>query len=217
MQRLKDLQGSFNRLSLREKGLIIGMVASLFGVVLFFVVLGVNSSLSSLEESVREGRRALRDIYARGAIYQRDMVRRRESQRLIDENPITSLRIPVNAMARNITVESDEQGYAGHGRRLSDLISYGGKTTETRIESSRQNRRGRRGDQEEGGNYEIEQNLEFDDIPLATLYEFLEELKSTDDLIFIRRLEINRRFNNLEHARATVTVSTIKYLEAEDR
>lgn len=214
--RIRSLMTSFDRLSTREKGLIIGMVALFVGLILFFVVLSVSSSLSDLEEQVAEGRKSLRQIYAQADDYREVTQKREQMQELIDQNPITSLRIPVNAIAKRIVVESDEPGYSGAGKRLSDLISYGGKTVETRIEpKGKKKRRRSRKEKEEGGNFEIEQSMEFTDVPLKSLYEFLEELKQTDELIFIRRLEISRRFNNLDHARANLTVSTIKYREPE--
>lgn len=214
--RIRALMSSFDRLSTREKGLIISMVALFAGIILFFVVLTVNSSLSDLEEEVANGRKSLRTIYALADDYREATQKRAQMQKLIDDNPISSLRIPVNAIAKRIVVQSDEPGYTGGGKRLSDLVSYGGKTVETRIEpKDKKRKRARKGEKDEGGNFEIEQSMEFSDIPLQSLYEFLEELKKTDDLIFVRRLELGRRFNNLEHARATLSVSTIKFREGE--
>lgn len=214
--RLRSLASSFDRLSTREKGLIVGLVSVFVGLVLFFVILSVTSSLSELDDQVAEGRQALKEIYALSDEYREQTSKRAQMQTLIDENPITSLRIPVNAIAKRITVQSDDPAYTGNGKRLSDLVSYGGKTVETRLEPKTKKRtRARKDKEQEGGNFEIEQSMEFSDVPLAALYEFLGELKKDDQLIFVRRLDIGRRFNNLEHVRATVTVSTIRYREPE--
>jgi hypothetical protein len=215
--RIRALASSFDRLSTREKGLIVGMVSLFVGLILFFVILAVSSSLSDLADEVQAGRAALKEIYALSDDYRENTVKRAQMQKLIDENPITSLRIPVNAIAKGITAQSSEPGYQGNGKRLADLVSYGGKTVETRLEpkSKKPRARTRKDKGEEGGNFEIEQSMEFTDLPLLSLYELLEALKHSSDLIFVRRLEIGRRFNNLEHVRATLSVSTIRYREPE--
>lgn len=214
--RIRALASSFDRLSTREKTLIVGLVSLFVGLILFFVILSVSSSLSELADEVQAGRAALKEIYALSDEYREVTQKRAQMQTLIDENPITSLRIPVNAIAKRITVESDDPAYTGSGKRLSDLVSYGGKTVETRLEPKRKKgQRARKDKEQEGGNFEIEQSMEFTDVPLQALYEFLEELKHDEQLIFVRRLDLGRRFNNLEHVRATVTVSTIRYREPE--
>lgn len=220
MQRLRGLMSSFERLSSREKGLIVGMVSLFMGVIVFFVWLWVSSSLDGLEEDIQDGKKALAEIHALADDYVEVAARRKAIQALIDENPIDSLRIPVNTIAQDITVDSedDETEGAGRGRKLTALIDYGGKTIETRIEpKDRKRRRGRRTtkEEEEGANFEIEQSVEFRDVPIPTLYRFLEALKRYDGLLFVRRLEVTRRFRNLAHAGATVTVSTIKFREPE--
>lgn len=216
MQRLRSLLSSFDRLSSREKTLIVGLVATFVGILIFAGVFWVSSSLSSLEEDVESGRDSLRAIHARLDTYREAVRYRDEVQRLIDENPISSLRIPINAIAKGITVESTSSDFAGQGKRLSELISYSGRTVETRIEpkSTKGRKRTRRKD-DGSGNYEIEQTLEFSEIPLKAIYEFFQELKRSDDLVFARRIDMSRRFNNLEHVRATISVSTIKYREGE--
>jgi len=215
-ERIRGLATSFDRLSTREKGLIVGMVSLFVGLILFFIILSVSSSLSDLADEVQAGRAALKEVYALSDDYREVTAKRAQMQALIDENPISSLRIPVNAIAKGITAQSDEPGYQGTGKRLADLVSYGGKTVETRLEpKSKKRTRARKDKEEEGGNFEIEQSMEFTDIPLQALYEFLEELKHSPDLIFVRRLEIGRRFNNLEHVRATISVSTIVRREPE--
>ena len=215
MNRIRALMSSFDRLSTREKGLIVGMVLLFCAVILFFVFLWVSSTIGSLEEEVREGRESLEEIRTLADKYQGTMRRQKATQQLINENSISSLRIPVNTIAKRITAESDKDGFAGQGKRLSDLISYGGKTVETRIETKKKSRKRTRKEQDEGGNFEIEQTMEFSEIPLKALYQFLQEIARTEDLIFTRRLEIQRRFNNTAHVRATLSVSTIKYREAE--
>lgn len=212
--KLRSLSASFERLSSREKGLIVGAVGLFVGLVLFFVVFFVNATIGSLEDEVALNRESLAQIQTLAEEYREVTRKQKEIQRLIDENPINSLRIPINTVAKSITVESSDPAFQGRGKRLADLISYGGKTVETRIETKKKGAsRKRTKVEDEAGNFEIEQSLEFGEVPIATLYQLLEELKKSDELIFTRRLEVNRRFNNLDHAQASLTVSTIKFRE----
>ena len=221
MAGLRGLTSSFERLSTREKGLIVGMVTVLMGIIVFFVWLWVSSSLDALEEDIRNGKKSLAEIHALAEDYVGVAQKKVAIQTLIDENPIESLRIPVNTLADNITVGSDptDGDGPGRGRKLTALIDYGGRTLETRLEpKSRTRRRGaRQTEEDEGGNWEIEQSVEFRSVPIPTLYRFLEALERYDGLLFVRRLDLQRSFRDLEEVKATVHVSTIKFREGESR
>ncbi len=214
MNAIRNVLQSFGRLSTREKGLIAGMIALFFSLLLFFAAMLVSASLSDLEEEVNDTRDAIRNIHALADDYRDIAHRRAEVKKLIENNPITSLRISVNNIAKRITAESGDTRYAHQGKRLSDIVSYEGKTLESRIEPKKGTKKKKK--KAEGGHWEIAQQMSFDDLPLGTLYRFMEELKKTDELLFVRRLEIARRYDNLDHAKVNVSVSTVVYREAEE-
>jgi len=221
MSKLTSWIGSFDRLSARERVLVGGAGVLFVGILLAGVILWVAATLSSLEDEVNEGRDSLRVVASLIDDYRTAVRTRDEIQRIINENQVTSLRIPINNVARRVDVTSDDPRYTGNGKRLSDLISYSGGTVDTRIESkdpkkARRTARRKPGE-EEGGNFEIEQTLEFADIPVTALYQFFAEFKRSEELLFVRRIDVSRRFNNLEHVRATLSVSTIRYREPESQ
>lgn len=216
MNAIRNLLQSFGRLSTREKSLIVGMIVLFFGIVLFFVSMAISASLSELEDEVSETRATIRNIYALADDYRVVAQRQVEVTRLIEENPITSLRISVNNIAKKITAKSTNENYDHQGKRLSDIVSYEGKTMETRIETKKDKKKRKKKKKDEGGHWEIAQQMSFDDIPLASLYAFLEELKKTDELLFIRRLDITRRYDNLDHAKVDMSVATVVFREAEE-
>ncbi len=215
MAKLSSVRDAVARMSDREKKLVFGLGLTLVVLVVVGVGYVVSTALSDAREEVEQGRLALGEIRLLAEDYLEQKGRREAVQDLISKNQVSSIVTAVNEIARGIKVESEDPRFGGD-KNVSDIItSFAGKTVETRIEFTTKKKRRKRSDEAEDttGNYEVEQSLEIAEIPIDTLYKFLEAIEGSPDLLFVRKVDISRKFGNLEHAQASITVSTIVYKE----
>ena len=205
---------AFDRLSSREK-LMVGSLGALAVVVV--VTVGtwiVGNALASIEEDIQLGEEKMALIEKAATHYVEVKAKQEAIVKLMAENPIVSLRIPINNLAKQVDLVE--------GKKLSDVIRFEGKTVETPIaavgekkgKTTKRNKKGKgKGEEEEAQqNFKIEQDFEFRDVPITALYEFLEKIEKSPELLFVTKLEIRRKFGDYDMAQtAFVTVTTFKH------
>jgi hypothetical protein len=202
---------AFDRLSSREKLMVGGLGVFFFVGIVVVVVLLVSSFLSGIEEEIALAEEKAQKIELAASNYLEIKAKQDATVAMMEENPIVSLRIPINNIAKQVSLPD--------GKLLSDVIRFEGKTVETPIaafgekKAKTKKRSKKERDEEASGpqNLKVEQDFEFRDVPIDSLYDFLEKIEQSPELLFVTKLEIRRKFGDYDVAQnAFVTVTTYK-------
>lgn len=200
---------AFDRLSTREKLMVGGLGAFFLVGVVVALVFVASSYLEGIEEEIADGEAKSAKLQAAATTYLEMKAQEEALVSLLENNPIVSLRIPINNLAKNVSMPD--------GKTLSDALRFEGKTVETPIaafgeKKGKVKKKKKKGEEETGPQtLRIEQDFELRDIPIGALYEFLENIERSPELLFVTKLEIRRKFGDFDTAQsAFVTVSTYK-------
>jgi len=198
---------SFDRLSSREKVLVFGLVGGVSVFVLLVAFIWANSVLSDLEEEIAFNAEIFEEIEVEVAPYREAMAKVSGEKDRIVGNEVVSLRLPVNKIARGVSLPD--------GTKLSDQLGSLAKQVETPIDTSgkkkRSGKKRKRDKADEGDVMKLEQDVQFRNIPLNAIYDFLEGIDERE-LLFVTRLEIKRKFGGdfTSAQNAMVTVMTLR-------
>jgi type II secretory pathway component PulM len=199
--------GSFDRLSSREKVMVLGLVGGITVLIVAVALLWSSSVLGELEEEIAFNEELFVEINDAVIPYREAMAKVSGEKDRIVENDVVSLRLPVNKIARSVALPD--------GSKLSDQLGSLAKQIETPIDTTgkkkRNGKKRKREKGEEGDVVRLEQDVQFRNIPLNALYEFLEGIDEKD-LLFVTRLEIKRKFGGdfVNAQNAMVTVMTLR-------
>ena len=198
---------SFDRLSSREKAMVLGLVGGVSILVLLVAFVWANSILSDLEEEITFNQEIFEEIEVEVAPYREAMAKVSGEKNRIIGNEVVSLRLPVNKIARGVSMPD--------GTKLSDQLGSLAKQVETPIDTSgkkkRSSKKRKREKGDEGDVVKLEQDVQFRNIPLHAIYDFLEGIDE-NELLFVTRLEIKRKFGGdfTNAQNAMVTVMTLR-------
>lgn len=201
---------SFDRLSSREKALVLGLFGGVSALAVLIALVVVSSSLTELEEEIAFNNEMFSEIEDAVAPYRESMAKVNSEKARITGNEVVSLRLPVNKIARGVALPD--------GTKLSDQLGSLAKQVETSIDTSgkrkKNSKKRKREKGEEGDVVRLEQDVQFRNIPLNAIYDFLEGIDESQ-LLFVTRLEIKRKFGgDFENAQnAMVTVMTLRAQE----
>lgn len=209
MRIAETLDAILTRMTPRERRLFgILVVAS----VLFVgggVWFAAHTYLRSIEEDIRDARQAIAEIRRLAPKYLEVAAAKAEVERLIRENKATSIRVAANEILKKKELRDAVPG--AMGTLMSDVVSFEGKTSETPVGLGKKKKGKPRPTYP--GLMLIEQKLEFRDVPWENLFDFLDEVARGKDLMFVTRLDITRKFNQMSHVRAEVTLVTYQFQE----
>jgi hypothetical protein len=200
---------ALERLSQRERTMVIALIGGVLGLVLLVAAFWVNSVLAEVEDEIvfqEEMFVEIQDAASRWGVVKTEMDLLETRLRA---NKIQSLRIPVNNIARGVQLDT--------GKKLADEIGSLDKQIETPVRGFSfgvgGGTKGRRGD-EDAEVVRMDQEFQFRNIPITALYDFLEGLDS-EELLFVTNLEIKRKFGGeFDRAQmAQVTITTFRAAE----
>lgn len=210
-----NIEGMLGRMTPRERRLF-GVLAIAVGLVIIGgVAVGITAFFSSLQEELDRERQVLAEMRALAPTYRDLNERKRQMEEAIRNNRSTA-RLMVNEILKKQELSEEVPGATGG--TLADIVTFEGKTSETPIEPGRGARKkasAKAKGRESGGLVEIEQSLDFKEVPVADLLVFLDQVERSKDLIFVTKLEMTRKFNNLSHVRAQCSVVTYQYQGTE--
>ena len=196
---------AFENLSSREKGLVIGLIGSVSALIVLIAVFWLNSVLGEMEEEIAFNAEFLADIEEAVVPYRLAQAAVQADKNRIDENNVVSLRLPVNKIARGVVLPD--------GKKLSDMLGSPDKQIETPIDTTGKKPGKKRGKEKvsEGDVLKVEQDVQFRNVPLNSLFDFLGGIRKSE-LLFVTRLEIKRKFGgDFTNAQsALVTVMTLR-------
>lgn len=209
MRIAETLEAMVARMTPRERRLFgILVVAS----VLFVgggVWFAAHAYVRSIEDDIRDAREAIAEIRRLAPRYLEVAAARAEVERLIRENKATSIRVAANEILKKKELRGEVPGATG--TLMSDVVSFEGKTSETPVGLGKK-KKGKARPAFPGLTL-VEQKLEFREVPWENLFEFLDEVARGKDLMFVTRLDVARKFNQMSHVRAEVTLATYQFQE----
>jgi len=214
---LDPIYAMAGRMTPRERRLSAILVAALFCTLAGGSYLVAATVFGGIRDEIEHGRQILAELRQIAPRYQELADARRQIEDAIRNNKAGSVRVAANDLLRKIELADDVPGATGN--RLSDIVSFEGKTTETAVESSKTRKKPSKAKGKESGGaaiVEVEQNLEFREVPVENALAFLDAVEQSKDLLFTTKIDMTRRFNNLTHVRAVVTIATFQYLGQEE-
>lgn len=212
MRLTETFEGMVGRMTPRERRLfgVLVVAAALFvGVGLWFAA---RAYLGSIEDEITEARQAVAEIRRLAPRYLEVVAARAEVERAIRDNKATSIRVAANEILKKMELREEVPGATG--TLMSDVVSFEGKTSETPVGVTKKKKG--KGKPAFPGLMLVEQRLEFRDVPFLNLFEFLDEVSRGKDLLFVTRLDIARKFNQMSRVRAEVTLATYQFVEPSE-
>jgi hypothetical protein len=219
---INRLNGAFGRMSRREQILVLSMVGTLFLAVVGLGQLWLSSEIGDLEARVEEDQGALRTIYASSAKF---LAEKRTADRMRDlaaKNVELNLKLAVNEIAKKIEFTArDRRGEITGKKKLADVMQFD-QTQEVYLEKKKKKRRKKGAAKEKDddeGYYRRDQPITLSDpVSFKAIYELLEGIEKTEQMLYVTDIEMTREFANGYVARknATFTVSTFYYKGKEE-
>lgn len=208
MRVIENIEAFWSRLAPRERRLFLMLVGLVVVIVAGGAWFGAYAYLSSLESEIREMREAVAEIKRLAPKYVEWTSVKAETERLVRENKVTSIRVAANEILKRLELKGEIQGASGS--QMSDIVSFEGKVTETPVGLAKKKGKGKT---VFSGLVQVDQKLEFREVPWENLFEFLDEVSKSQELLFVTKLEVARKFNNMANVRAELSISTFQFQE----
>jgi hypothetical protein len=209
-------------MSRREQILVLSMVGILFFAVVGLGQLWLSSEIGDLQTKVEEDQGALRTIYASSAKFLAEKRSTDRMRELAAKNVELNLKLAVNEIAKKIEFTArDRRGEITGQKKLSDVMQFD-QTQEVYLEKKKKKRRKKgaaKEKEEDDGYYRRDQPITLSDpVSFKAIYELLEKVEKTEQLLYVTDIEMTREFANGYVARknATFTVSTFYYKGKEE-
>lgn len=211
--------GAFDRMSRREKTMVLGLLGFLVLVVFSGAYFWLSTSISSLEVQVSEELADLGDIYRLAETFAEKKAVADRQKNMAAKNRDTNIKLAINEIAKSVMFEDqrpkrDDDSPAK--KKLADVIQYE-QTQETFL--SKRKRRRRKGKDPELGYFRRDQKVKLSEVvPFRAVYDFLDRVERSDKMLFVSELDLRRQYNNglLARKNAAVTIATFFYKAEEE-
>ena len=220
---MERMFSAFGRMSRRERILVSSMLGVFFVAVTGLGQLWLFGEISSMETKVQNDRDDLKAIYAGSAKFLAQKRATDEMRNKAAKNVDLNLKLAVNEIAKKIEFTArDRRGEITGQKKLSDVMQFD-QTQEIYLEKKKKKRRkkgaGKDKKEVDEGYYRRDQPITLSDpVTFEAIYELLEKIEKTSQLLYVTDIEMTREFANGYVARknATFTVSTFYYKGKED-
>ena len=216
-----SLAASLGRMSRRERLLVGLLIALLFGSVIFVFNFIVGTEVSSLEKQIGDDRETLTKIYAKSDAFLKATAATEAMREVAGKNTDLNLKLAVNELAKRISFQSrNRKGEIEGTKKLADVMQFD-QTQETYLSKKKKKKRkakGKKKKDDDSGYYRRDQPITLSDgVPFKAIYELLEKIEETDDLLFVTEMDLTRDFQDGRIARknAQIIVSTYYYKGAD--
>lgn len=217
MSRLGRFSGLMERLSDRERKIVIGGgLVLLFGAVAGASVL-VARKVSGLEEEVTANEAALQDIAAAGPRY----LRLREDEKAVQEQLERASKEPLQAtvlaIAKEIKFEkkaAEGEGGAATGEKLADVIKFSNASEILAELTTKQKKSAPKKKAKKKGGKEVflsTIDAVFQNVPDEALLTFMAKLESYPEPMFGLSVDIQRTGPTRDQMQATIKIGQFRY------
>ena len=211
---------AFGRLSRREKILVGTMGGLVFFLIIFLLNVAIGSRVSTLETNVAKEQDILREVCANADAFvaaQRTLEARRQRA---EKNAKLNVTEAIAALAQQVSLESVDIRNQPTGRkRLDDFLDYAPPkdTALGRKKTARAKDKDAKADTL--ANYwrrDVEVSVR-DNATFEAIYELMEKVEESQDLLFVTELRLERNRRNPDRAgRGKIVVSTYYYEEKKE-
>ncbi len=214
------IAASLGRMSRRERILVGILIAILFGAIIFVFHFIVGTEVSSLEERIDKDRETLVDIYAQSGEFLKATAATESMREVAAKNSDLNLKLAVNELAKRISFQArNRKGEIEGTKKLADVMQFD-QTQETFLSKKKKKRKakGKKKKDSDTGYYRRDQPITLSDgVPFKAIYELMEKIEETEDLLFVTEMDVTRDFQDGRIARknAQIVVSTYYYKGAE--
>lgn len=199
---------AFFRLSNRERVLVSAMLGTLVVALVAMFYLLLQGKIDRLEDNIAKQQDALRQLYAASGDFQAAKSRFDGTRALAKKNAELNLTTAVANVAERISFEAVDPRTGPLGKKqLKEYLEFKG-TKEKQVGPKKKKPAG--GKQSTDGYVQRDQEITFkENIPFATLYELLERIEESKDMLFVTDLRIDRSRMDPERAgQGKIVVST---------
>jgi hypothetical protein len=211
-----SLAASLGRMSRRERVLVGLLMSLLVGAVVFAFSFVVGTEVSSLEERIGEDRKTLSEIYSKSHGFLTATAATEAMREVAARNKEMNLKLAVNELAKRISFQArNRKGEIEGTKKLADVMQFD-QTQETYLSKKKKKRKvkGKKKKDSDTGYYRRDQPITLSDgVPFKAIYELMEKIEETDDLLFVTEMDLTRDFQDGRIARknAQIVVSTYYY------
>lgn len=209
MKVFETLDTMLGRMTPRERRLTGILVAAVLVIVVAGAWVASATFFGAVQEEIDHGREVMAQLRQMAPRYLEVSEDRRRIEEAIRGNR-QSVRAMSNELLKQIELSAVIQGATGS--TLADIVSFEGKTSETPVDAGRKKTPAKaKGKEAAGGIVQVEQNLEFREVPAKDLFRFLDAVERSKQLMFVTRVDATRKFNDKANVRATVAIATYVY------
>lgn len=209
MKFFETMDTMLGRMTPRERRLTGILVAALLVIVVAGGWVASMTFFGSIQADIDHGREVMAQLRQAAPRYLEVTEDRKRIEDAIRANR-QSVRALSNELLKQIELSATVQGATGNS--LADIVSFEGKTSETPIEQDRKKKATSKAKgKETAGIIQVEQNLEFREVPVMDLIRFLDAVEKSKDLIFVTKTDMTRKFNDKANVRATIAIATYIY------
>jgi len=205
----------------RRERLLVGLLVSLLvGAVIFVFYFIVGTEVSSLEERIGEDRKTLTEIYSKSHGFLAATAATEAMRDVAARNKDMNLKLAVNELAKRISFQArNRKGEIEGTKKLADVMQFD-QTQETFLSKKKKKRKakGKKKKDADTGYYRRDQPITLSDgVPFKAIYQLMEKIEETEDLLFVTEMDLTRDFQDGRIARknAQIVVSTYYYKGAE--
>lgn len=203
------LSQAFFRLSKRERVLVSAMIGTLVIGLLLMLQLIFQAKIDRLEKNIADEQDTLRQIYAAAGDFRAAKDRFDQTREQAKRNAELNLTTAVAELADRISFEAVDPRSGPLGKRqLKEYLEFKG-TKEKQVGPRKKRPTGSR-TQVNDGYFQRDQEITFkENIPFATIYELLERIEESKDMLFVTDMRLDRSRLDPERAgQGKIVVST---------
>jgi len=215
MKLVDAFDAMLGRMTSRERRLFAVLATAIGVAVVAAVVLAMSAIFGSIQDEIDHGRAVLAESRVLAPKYKELTEHRKAIEDAIRANKSTA-RSMVNEILKKQSLSGEVPGALGD--TMADVVSFEGKTNDTPVEVGKAKKKTTKGKSKDTGTgiVQIEQGLEFKEIPQGDLMAFLDMVEQAKDLLFVTKIDASRKFNDLSHVRAQVSVATYQFQGGSD-
>ncbi len=218
LSKLSRISVAFERLSDRERKIVLAGSAFLALAGLVLTALLVSRKVNALEEEVVSNEAVLSDIAAAGPAYLRMRADEKAVADQLERASKEPLQAAVLTIAKTVTYDRKDADGAVTSEKLSDVIKFANAseilaelTTKTKKTTKKKNKK-----KSSKEVFLATIDAVFENVPDEAIFRFMAKLETHPEPIFGLNVDINRSGNGNEQMRATLKVGQFRYGQLEE-